>query len=66
MRRVVVLAFGVPFYPAAMYPTASIYARREMAEQGVPVNLIIIGVLIALAVVGYYRARQQWSLGGPP
>jgi len=58
----VVLAIGIPFYPAAMFPTASIYSTREMAEHGVPVNLIINGVLIALAVVGYYLARPHSSI----
>ena len=57
----VVLAFWVPFYPAAMFPAASIYATREMAEYGVPVNLIIGGVLMALAAVGYYLARPPSS-----
>jgi hypothetical protein len=58
----VVLAFWIPFYPAAMFPTASIYATREMAEHGVPVNLMIGGVLIALAAVGYYLSRPQSTI----
>lgn len=55
----VVLAFVIPFYPAALFPTASIYVTREMAERGVPVNLIIMGALGALALVGYYFARPR-------
>jgi hypothetical protein len=33
-----------------------------MAEHGVPVNLMIGGVLIALAAVGYYLARPQSTI----
>ncbi|MGE5306284.1 MAG: hypothetical protein ACM3TN_23490 [Alphaproteobacteria bacterium] len=53
----VALAFLIPFYPAALFPTASIYATPDMAEHGVPVNLIIMGALTALALVGYYFAH---------
>jgi hypothetical protein len=44
--------------------TASIYATRELAEHAVPANLIVGGVMIALAVVGYYLARPQSSIEG--
>jgi hypothetical protein len=60
----VVLAFALPFYPAALFPSASIYATREMAAKGVPANLIVMGALAILALVGYYLACPRPSPGG--
>jgi len=59
----IVLAFWVPFYPAALFPTASIYATRELAEGGVPANLIIGGVMILLSLGGYYLAHPRDTAG---
>lgn len=54
-----VLAFCLPFYAAALFPNASVYATPELAERGVPSNLIFGGVAITMALVGYVLARNR-------
>lgn len=53
----VLLAFWLPFFPAALYPDGSIYATQELADHGVPINLILAGMLSVLGLVGYWLAR---------
>src|SRR5215510_2179809 len=40
------IAFWIPYYPAALFPQASLYATQDLVERGVPVNLILGAALI--------------------
>jgi hypothetical protein len=55
------IAFWLPFYPAALFPQASLYATPELAGHGIPVNLILGAALIGMSALGYVLARASSS-----
>ena len=59
------LAFFVPLFPAALFPTASVYASAGVAEEGgIPPNILFAGTMIVLALAGYALARRPEVLEG--
>ena len=54
------VAFGLPFYPAALFPGVSVYATKELAEHSVPYNpLLFVAVIMAISMAGYWLARRK-------
>ena len=52
------IAFWMPYYPAALFPQASLYATPDLAERGIPVNLVLGAALMGVSLLGYGLARK--------
>ncbi len=52
------VAFWLPFYPAALFPQASLYATPALEGQGIPINLILGAFFIGMSALGYLLARK--------
>ena len=53
------IAFWLPYYPAALFPQASLYATPALEGRGIPVNLLLGAALIGLSTLGYTLARTR-------
>ena len=52
------IAFWLPYFPAALFPQASLYATPDLAARGVPVNLVLGTALMFVSGFGYWLARK--------
>jgi hypothetical protein len=52
------IGFWLPYFPAALFPQASLYATPDLAARGVPVNLVLGAALMVASAVGYLLARK--------